>query len=76
MLNKLSFLFCILTFKLFSLDMISLNFHNLDDDGSWAYDSQTIKKNERAGTSDYSGGSTITKAVSYTHLTLPPKTIV
>ncbi len=61
MLNKLSFLFCILTFKLFSLDMISLNFHNLDDDGSWAYDSQTIKKNERAGTSDYSGGSTITK---------------
>ena len=61
MLNKLSFLFCILTFKLFSFDMISLNFHNLDDDGSWAYDSQAIKKNERAGTSDYSGGSTITK---------------
>ncbi|MDC3132292.1 hypothetical protein OA542_00955 [Opitutae bacterium] len=46
--------------NLFALDIISINFHNLDDDGSWAYDTQTIKKNERAGTSDYSGGSTIT----------------
>ena len=46
--------------SLFALDIISINFHNLDDDGSWAYDTQTIKKNERAGTSDYSGGSTIT----------------
>ena len=61
MFNKLSFLFSILTFNLFSLDIISLNFHNLDDDGSWAYDAQTIKKNERAGTSNYSSGSTITK---------------
>lgn len=61
MFNKLSFLFSILTFNLFSLDIISLNFHNLDDDGSWAYDSQTIKNDERAGTSNYSSGSTITK---------------
>mgnify|MGYP001270517626 FL=1 len=61
MFNKLSFLFSILTFNLFSLDIISLNFHNLDDDGSWAYDAQTIKNNERAGTSNYSSGSTITK---------------
>ena len=49
-----------LAFNLCALDIISLNFHNLEDDGSWAYDSQTIKNNERAGTSDYSGGSTIT----------------
>ena len=55
-------IFYLLTFSvsLFALDIISINFHNLDDDGSWAYDTQTIKKNERAGTSDYSGGSTIT----------------
>lgn len=55
-------IFYLVTFSvnLFALDIISINFHNLDDDGSWAYDTQTIKKNERAGTSDYSGGTTIT----------------
>ena len=59
---KKFFIFYLLTFSvnLYALDIISINFHNLDDDGSWAYDTQTIKKNERAGTSDYSGGSTIT----------------
>lgn len=49
-----------LAFNLCALDIVSLNFHDLDDDGSWAYGVQTIKNNERAGTSDYSGGSTIT----------------
>ena len=50
----------ILASNLAALDMVSLNFHNLSDDGSWAYDSQTIKSNEKAGTPDYPGGSTIT----------------
>jgi hypothetical protein len=60
MFKLITILFFLLTSNLFALDSISLNFHNLEDDGSWAYDAQTIKNNERAGTSDYSGGSTIT----------------
>jgi hypothetical protein len=60
MFKLIIILFFLLTSNLFALDSISLNFHNLEDDGSWAYDAQTIKNNERAGTSDYSGGSTIT----------------
>ena len=60
MFKLVSILFLLLTSNLFALDCISLNFHNLEDDGSWAYDVQTIKNKERAGTSDYSGGSTIT----------------
>jgi hypothetical protein len=49
-----------LAFNLCALDIVSLNFHNLEDDGSWAYDVQTIKNRDRAGAPDYSGGSTIT----------------
>ena len=60
MYKLFSILFFLLTSNLFALDSISLNFHNLEDDGSWAYDAQTIKNNERSGTPDYFGGSTIT----------------